>query len=84
MRTNLQIGLPLPQRKNGNHLSTVCTLVKVNCDGARFAEENRAGIGVVIRNSEGLVLGSLSKLVPQAYGPLEIEDGCRNCSSVHF
>ena len=48
-------------------------LVKVNCDGARFAEENRAGIGVVIRNSKGLVLGSLSKLVPQAYGPLEIE-----------
>ena len=48
-------------------------LVKVNCDGARFTKENRAGIGVVIRNSKGLVLGSLSKLVPQAYGPLEIE-----------
>nr|POF03085.1 hypothetical protein CFP56_43213 [Quercus suber] len=48
-------------------------LVKVNCDGARFTKENSAGVGVVIRNSEGLVLGSLSKLVPQAYSPLEIE-----------
>ncbi|KAK9991820.1 hypothetical protein SO802_026805 [Lithocarpus litseifolius] len=48
-------------------------LVKINCDRARFAKENRAGIGVVIRNSEGLVLGSLSKLVLQAYSPLEIE-----------
>ena len=47
--------------------------MKVNCDGARFTKENRAGIGVVIRNSEGLVLGSMSKLVPQAYSPLEIE-----------
>nr|POE71608.1 putative ribonuclease h protein [Quercus suber] len=48
-------------------------LVKVNCDGARFTKENSAGVGVVIRNSEGLVLGSLLKLVPQAYSPLEIE-----------
>ena len=48
-------------------------LVKINCDGARFTTENRAGIGVVIRDSEGMVLGSLSKQIPQAYSPLEIE-----------
>ncbi|KAK9985249.1 hypothetical protein SO802_030200 [Lithocarpus litseifolius] len=48
-------------------------LVKINCDGARFAKENRTGFGVVIRNSKGLVFGSLSKLVLQAYSPLEIE-----------
>ena len=35
--------------------------------------ENRARIGVVIRDSEGMVLGSLSKQIPQAYSPLEIE-----------
>ncbi|XP_065630503.1 uncharacterized protein LOC136067946 [Quercus suber] len=48
-------------------------LVKINCDRARFTEENRVGNGVVIRNSEGLVLGSLSKRIPQAYSPPEIE-----------
>ena len=48
-------------------------MVKINCDRARFTTENRAGIGVVIRDSEGMVLGSLSKQIPQAYNPLEIE-----------
>ncbi|KAK7861359.1 hypothetical protein CFP56_011378 [Quercus suber] len=45
-------------------------LVKINCDGARFAKENKAGIGVVIRNNEGMVLGSLSKQLSQAFSPL--------------
>ena len=48
-------------------------MLKINCDGAKFIKENRAGIGVVIRDSEGMVLGSLSKQIPQAYSPLEIE-----------
>ena len=48
-------------------------LVKINCDGAKFAKENRAGIGVVIRNSEGMVLGSLSTQLSQAFSPLQIE-----------
>ena len=34
---------------------------KVNFDGALFATENSAGLGVVIRNSEGQVLLSLSE-----------------------
>ena len=48
-------------------------LVKINCDGAKFTTENKAGIGVVICDSEGMVLGSLSKQIPRAYSPLEIE-----------
>ena len=48
-------------------------LVKINCDGTRFAKENRAGIGVAICNSEGMVLGSLSKQLSQAFSPLQIE-----------
>ena len=48
-------------------------LVKINCDGPRFAKENRVGIGVVIHNSEGMVLGSQSKQLSQAFSPLQIK-----------
>ncbi|KAF3959746.1 hypothetical protein CMV_015467, partial [Castanea mollissima] len=48
-------------------------MVKINCDGAKFAKENRVGVRVVIRDSEGMVLGSLSKQIFHAYSPLEIE-----------
>ena len=37
---------------------------KVNYDGAIFREQGRAGIGLVIRNSDGAVLASLSQQIP--------------------
>lgn len=37
---------------------------KVNYDGATFNEQGKAGIVVVIRNSEGAVMASLSQQVP--------------------
>ena len=48
-------------------------LVKINFDGAVFANENESGIGVVIRNDEGLVLASCAKKIPVAYSGCEIE-----------
>ena len=48
-------------------------LVKINFDGAVFASENKAGIGVVLRNSSSLVIASWSQILPQAYSVEEIE-----------
>ena len=39
-------------------------LFKVNYDGAIFKEQGRVGIGVVICNSDGAVLASLSQQIP--------------------
>lgn len=47
--------------------------VKVNVDGAVFSKENRSGVGIVIRNREGLVLASQSQQLHQAYSTGEIE-----------
>ena len=48
-------------------------LAKINFDGAIFSEANKSWIGVVVRNSQGLVLASYSQQLPQAYCPLEVE-----------
>ncbi|XP_050259001.1 uncharacterized protein LOC126704001 [Quercus robur] len=39
-------------------------LLKSNCDGAIFHGLNCAGLGIVIRNSEGSVIAALSERVP--------------------
>ena len=39
-------------------------VVKINYDGAIFSEEGCAGLGVVCRNSEGVVIASLSEQIP--------------------
>ena len=38
-------------------------VVKVNFDGALFGESNCAGLGVVVRNSKGVVLAALSEKI---------------------
>ena len=42
-------------------------LVKINIDGVVFPDENKSGIGVVIRNHEGQVLASQSLKLHQVY-----------------
>lgn len=48
-------------------------LAKIDFDVAIFSEANKSRIGVVVRNSQGLVLASCSQQLPQAYYPLEIK-----------
>jgi len=48
-------------------------VVKMNCNRAIFKEQKKSGIGAVIRDSNGLVMASMSKLLPQQYTPMEIE-----------
>ena len=46
---------------------------KINFNGALFKAENYAGIGVVIRNSEGQVMVSLSQRIPLTPTAIEVE-----------
>ena len=47
--------------------------LKVNYDGAIFQEQGRAGIGVVIRNSVGDVMASLSQQIPMPTMVAQVE-----------
>ena len=55
---------------NPTHHSTVgwspppAPTLKVNYDGAVFREANEAGLGAVIRDSEGRVIASLAERIP--------------------
>ncbi|KAK9989714.1 hypothetical protein SO802_029953 [Lithocarpus litseifolius] len=47
--------------------------MKINFDGAVFSSENWSGIGVVIRDSAGLVIASCSQCLSHAYRSDEVE-----------
>ena len=46
---------------------------KINFDGAIFAEDKSSGLGVIIRDSKGLVMASMADRIPQQLQPVEIE-----------
>ena len=46
---------------------------KINYDAATFAEDNNAGLGVVIRNSEGLIMALLTQQIPLPATVIEIK-----------
>ncbi|XP_075665085.1 uncharacterized protein LOC142634688 [Castanea sativa] len=45
----------------------------MNFDGATFAEDGTAGIGVVLRNEEGLIIASLTQRIPLPTSVIEVE-----------
>ena len=46
---------------------------KVNFDGAVFADEGLAGLGVVIRNDHGLIMASLTQQIPLPSSVIKVE-----------
>ena len=54
--------LTVPEIIRGHHHQE---LFKINFDGAVFPHDKKSGIGVVIRDHQGLVIASCSKLVHQ-------------------
>lgn len=46
---------------------------KINADGAIFPAISCCGIGVIIRNERGQVMGAMSKKLPLPLGALEVE-----------
>ena len=70
--TELQVE-PRSHHSQTKWLPTPVNLDKINFDGAVFSKENISGIGVVVRDENGLVLGSCSKRLPQAYSVMETE-----------
>ena len=53
--------------------------MKINFEGANFSELKKSGIGVVVRDSAGQVLASMSQKINQAYSAEQIEtlDACK-------
>ena len=48
-------------------------LIKINFDGAVLKDEDRAGMGVVVRDSLGLVMASLSLNIPLPHSVVNLE-----------
>uniref|UniRef100_A0A2N9G757 RNase H type-1 domain-containing protein n=1 Tax=Fagus sylvatica TaxID=28930 RepID=A0A2N9G757_FAGSY len=53
---------------------------KVNYDGAIFSNTNEAGLGVIIRNDQGEVMGSLSQRVPFPHSVEAVEAYAARCA----
>ena len=47
--------------------------IKVNFKGTIFSKENKSGVGVVVRDENGLVLGLCTKHLAWAYNAMEVE-----------
>ena len=47
--------------------------VKINFDGAVFKNEDGAGIGMVVRDSQGMVMASLSQNIPLPHSVVNLE-----------
>ena len=56
---------------------------KINFDGALFLEQRCAGLGVVVRDSAGLVIAALSQRV-RLPGSVDVVEALAACRAMHF
>ena len=57
--------------------------MKVNFDGPMFKNEDRVGIGVVVRDSQGMVMVSLSENIPLPHSVVNLET-LATCRGLEF
>ena len=57
--------------------------MKVNFDGAMFKNEDRASIGMVVRDSQGMVMASLSENIPLPHSIVNLET-LAACKALEF
>lgn len=79
---------PTVQRSQVQCSKPILPLVKINFDGAVFQDLSKAGVGVVVRDSHGMVLASMSEQIPLTNSVAEVEaigfccESCKLCSSL--
>lgn len=62
-----------PTRQRAHWRPPPRDMLKINFDGALFTADKKSDIGVVKRNSQGLIIASLSQVLPQDYTVAEVE-----------
>lgn len=78
------------QRSQVQCSKPILPLVKINFDGAVFQDLSKAGVGVVVRDSHGMVLASMSEQIPLTNSVAEVEaigfccESCKLCSRTLF
>ena len=74
---------PRPSQSQAHWQPPQANAVKINFDGANFSELKKSSIGVVIRDSAGQVLASMSQQINQAYSAEEVET-LAACKALRF
>ncbi len=75
--------LPLMKPRSSEAIKWVPPAIgryKVNFDGAIFSNTKEAGLGVIIRNAQGEVIGSLCQRVPFPHSVEAMEASAARCA----